>query len=98
MRTSVLPRFEKLVELHYPSLFHFAVRLCSSPENALTLTQRTFHVALDRSRDLPVPTNIRAWLFAILFREYLERRPRAPHFRMGTPAFERTLESQLHLN
>ena len=94
MRTTGMPRFDKLVELHYPSLFHFAARLCSSPENALELTQRTFHVALDRSRDLPVPTNVRAWLFAILFHEYLERRPRVLQGRSIVPTHEPVLDYQ----
>ena len=96
MRTTRMPRFDKLVELHYPPLFHFATRLCSSPENALELTQRTFHVALNRSRDLPVPTNVRAWLFAILFREYLEHRPRVRHVRPTVPTGEPVHEYQLN--
>jgi len=76
MQTSVLSRIEALVNLHYVSLFHFALRLCDSPARAILLTQRTFRLALQRSRSLPVPANTRAWLLSILFHEFLENRPR----------------------
>lgn len=42
----------------------------------MLLTQRTFKLALDRSQNLPVPANVRAWLFSLLFHKYLESRPR----------------------
>jgi len=76
MRTTNLTQIEQLVEEYYLPLFRFAARLCDSPANALILTQRTFRLAFDRSRNLPVPTNRRAWLFAILFSKFLESRPR----------------------
>lgn len=76
MQTSVLSRIEALVNLHYVSLFHFALRLCDSPARAILLTQRTFRLALQRSHSLPVPANIRGWLLSILFHEFLENRPR----------------------
>jgi DNA-directed RNA polymerase specialized sigma24 family protein len=76
MRTTDLSRIEKLVELYYLPLFRFAERLCGSPAGAMVLTQRTFHLAFNLSRTLPVPANVRAWLFAILFHKFLEDRPR----------------------
>ena len=74
MKTTELSKIEKLVELYYQPLFRFAVRLCGSPVKALEMTQRTFNLALDRSQSLPVPSNVRAWLFAILFHDFLEHR------------------------
>ena len=74
MRTTNPPSIEQLVDAYYQPLFRFAARLCDSPANALILTQRTFRQAYDRSRSLPVPNNVRAWLFAILFAKYLEGR------------------------
>lgn len=71
-----LSRIENLLEIYYLPLFHFAERLCGSPTRAMLLTQRTFKVALDRSENLPVPTNVRAWLFSLLFHKFLESRPR----------------------
>ncbi len=76
MRTTDLSRIEKLLELYYPPLFRFAKRLCGSPAGAMALTQRTFRLAFDYSRTLPVPTNVRAWLFSILFHRFLEEHPR----------------------
>ena len=57
---------EQLVELYYQPLFHLATRLYGNPVKAMILTQRTFRLAFDFSRTLPVPANARAWLFAIL--------------------------------
>ena len=79
MRTTNPTQIEKLVELYYQPLFHFAAQLCESPAQALILTQRTFRLAFDRSRSLPSPNNRRAWLFNILFSKYLAERPRTHH-------------------
>jgi DNA-directed RNA polymerase specialized sigma24 family protein len=79
MRKTNPTQIEKLVEDYYQPLFRFAARLCDSPANALVLTQRTFRLAFDRSRHLPVPNNRRAWLFAILFAKFLEGRQRSFH-------------------
>jgi len=76
MQTTALPPIEKLLELNYPPLFHLALRLCGNPATAMRLTQRTFRLAFDFSRTLPVPTNVRAWLYAILFNKFLEEIPR----------------------
>jgi DNA-directed RNA polymerase specialized sigma24 family protein len=76
MQTNYLSRIEKLVELYYRPLFRFAKRLCGSPTEAMVLTQRTFRVAFDRSRTLPVPINNGAWFFAILLNTFLEGRIR----------------------
>jgi DNA-directed RNA polymerase specialized sigma24 family protein len=43
----------------------------------MILTQATFRRAFDQSRQLPVPANMRGWLFSILFRAFLEQRSRA---------------------
>ena len=76
MQTTIAPRFNQLIELYYQPLFRFAAALCGQPECALALTQRTFRVARKRSDRRPAPANIKQWLFTILFREFLEHRPR----------------------
>jgi DNA-directed RNA polymerase specialized sigma24 family protein len=76
MQTTVLAPIEKLVELYYLPLFSLAMLLYGNPAKAMVLTQSTFRLALDFSRTLPVPTNVRAWLFAILFNKFLEGIPR----------------------
>jgi DNA-directed RNA polymerase specialized sigma24 family protein len=65
---------ETFVELYYQPVFRFAARLCHNPLEALALTQRTFGVALERRRHLPVPRNARAWLITILFHQFLNSR------------------------
>ena len=77
MQTTIAPRFNQLIELYYQPLFRFAAALCGSPEPALALTQRTFRVARERGAAVAAPANIKQWLFTILFREFLEHRPRA---------------------
>jgi len=79
MRVTNLSQMDALLEAYYLPLFQFAVRLCGSPTKALQLTQRTFQLAFDRSQDLPVPRNVRGWLFSILFHDFLEHRPRVRH-------------------
>lgn len=74
MQTKNLSRIEKLVELYYRPLFRFAKRLSGSPTEAMVLTQRTFRMAFDNSRNLPVTVNNRAWLFGILLNNFLEGR------------------------
>jgi RNA polymerase sigma-70 factor, ECF subfamily len=74
MRTADNYQIDQVVDRYYQPLFRFAVRLCGSPVKAMELTQRTFRQALDRKQSLPVPSNLRAWLFAILFHDYLDRR------------------------
>ncbi|MSU56744.1 MAG: hypothetical protein EXS35_00930 [Pedosphaera sp.] len=76
METTIAPRANRLIELYYQPLFRFAASLCGRPEMALELTQRTFHRALERPSDSPAPTNVRQWLFTLLFLEFLETRPR----------------------
>ena len=87
MRKSNLSRIEKLVELYYLPLFRFAKRLCGNPVEAMVLTQRTFRLAFDSSRDLPETINNRAWLFAILFNNFLEGRLPGHAASTGAPVF-----------
>lgn len=77
MKPTDLSRIEKLVALYYKPLFRFAVRLCGSPAEAMALTQRTFRMAFDYSRTLPVPANSSAWLSAILLNKFMEDRTRS---------------------
>lgn len=76
-QTTAQSLIEELVELYYRPVFRFAARLCGDPVRAMILTQRTFRVALERSRSLPVPANVRAWLFTLLLHKFLEVRQRS---------------------
>jgi len=66
------------VELYYQPVSRFAARLCGNPERAIILTLRTFRIAIERSRSLPVPGNLRAWLITILFHQFLQARTHRP--------------------
>jgi DNA-directed RNA polymerase specialized sigma24 family protein len=70
---------DDLLEAYYLPLFQFAVRLCGSSIKAFDMVQRAFRLAADRSREFPVPTNVRAWLFSILFHDFLEARTQLRH-------------------
>jgi hypothetical protein len=76
MRMTKPAPIEKLLETYYLQLFRFAARLSGSPARAMLLTQCTFKLALERSRHLPVPANVRPWLFTLLFKLFLENRLR----------------------
>jgi len=77
VRKTNLPKIDRAIELYYQPLFRFAARLCGSPVRAMILTQATFRRAFEQSRQLPVPANLRGWLFSILFHAFLEERSRA---------------------
>ena len=76
MKTVARCPIERFLELYYQPVFRFASRLCGDPVRALLLTQHAFQTAFDRSRSLPIPANVRAWLFTIVFHQFLEIRTR----------------------
>ena len=76
-KKSVSTPIEKLMKLYYSPLFGLAMLLSGNPAKAMMLTQRTFRLAFDFSRTFPVPVNVRAWLFAILFNKFMEGIPRS---------------------
>jgi len=77
MQTVARCPIETFLRLYYKPLFHFAAQLCGDPVHALLLTQRAFRTVMDRSRSLPIPTNVRAWMFSIVFYEFIQTRARA---------------------
>jgi len=74
MKPAVSLDFETLVELYYPPIFTFAVRLCGGLEQALELTQQTFCQALNHKSYWGGTQRAKAWLFTLLFREFLKQR------------------------
>jgi RNA polymerase sigma-70 factor (ECF subfamily) len=75
MQTTLAPRFNQLVELYYQPVFRFAASLCGSPEAALALTQNTFRAAHERADKVASPSNVRQWLFTLLFLQFIESHP-----------------------
>jgi DNA-directed RNA polymerase specialized sigma24 family protein len=76
MRLNNFSRIENLLEVYYLQLFHFAERLSGSPTRAMLLTQCTFKLAAERTRNLPMPAQVRPWLYSLLFKLFLENRLR----------------------
>ena len=72
--------FEKLVELHYKSLYRFALSLTRSESEAGDLTQQAFYVFAKSGGQLRDKSKAKSWLFTTMHREYLARRRRIVRF------------------
>lgn len=72
--------FEKLVELHYKSMYRFAFSLTRSESEAADLTQQAFYIFAKSGGQLRDKSKVKSWLFTTLHREYLARRRRIVRF------------------
>jgi RNA polymerase sigma-70 factor, ECF subfamily len=72
--------FEKLVELHYQSLYRFAFSLSRNENDAADLTQQTFYILAKSGSQVRDPGKVKSWLFTTLHREYLGRRRKMVRF------------------
>ena len=72
--------FEKLVELHYKSLYRFAFSLTRNESEASDLTQQSFYIFAKSGGQIRDKTKVKSWLFTTLHREYLARRRRIVRF------------------
>lgn len=71
-----LPGISELVELHYGSLYRYAMRLSGSASDAEDLTQQAFLVAHRKLEQVRSQEHVRAWLFSILRNNYLKQQRR----------------------
>ena len=92
--------FEREALLHLDALFSFALKLSRSRDDAEDLVSDTMLRALERWEQYRLGTNIRAWLFTILYHLFVSRKRRidarevlAPDDAEGSPAFEPVGES-----
>ncbi len=92
--------FEREALLHLDALFSFALKLSRSRDDAEDLVSDTMLRALERWEQYRLGTNIRAWLFTILYHLFVSRKRRidarevlAPDDADGAPAFEPVGES-----
>jgi len=74
MKPALAVDFDTLIELYYQPVFTFAVKLCGGLEQALVLTQHAFCQALNHKSYLGGTQRAKAWLFTLLFREFLKQR------------------------
>ena len=69
--------FTQLVDVHYTSLFRFALSLTKSSSDAGDLTQQTFFIWAKQGHALRDAGKAKSWLFTTLYREFLRGRRRA---------------------
>src|SRR5437667_939736 len=77
--------FQGLVNLHYASLYRFALSLTRKESDACDLTQQTFYVWARKGHQLKDATKVKSWLFTTLHREFLEvqrKQTRFPHYEL----------------
>lgn len=74
------PEFETLVDLHYESLFRFAMSLAHAESDAADLVQDTFVTWAEKGHQLNDPGKAKSWLFTTLHRRFLERQRRITRF------------------
>src|ERR1044071_7195506 len=72
--------FEKLVELHYQSLYRFAFSLTRNESEASDLTQQSFYIFAKSGGQIRDRQKAKSWLFTTLHREYLGRRRKMIRF------------------
>src|SRR3712207_6776383 len=69
-------RFEREALAHLDALYGFALKLARSRDDAEDLVSDTFLRALERWEQYRLGTNIRAWLFTILYHVFVSRKRR----------------------
>ena len=69
-------RFEREALAHLDALYAFAVRLTRSRHDAEDLVSDTILRAFDRSEQYQLGTNMRGWLFTILYHLFVTRKER----------------------
>ena len=97
------PDFQHLVDLHYASLYRFALSLTRSESDAGDLVQETFLTWAAKGHQLREAGRVKAWLFTTLHRGFLQSKrhtTRFPHLELveadaELPACEPDLVSQL---
>ena len=88
-------QFEREALVHLDALYSFALKLSRSRDDAEDLVSDTMLRALERWEQYHLGSNIRAWLFTILYHVFVSRTRRIdarevqpPAMEDGSPAFE----------
>jgi RNA polymerase sigma-70 factor (ECF subfamily) len=79
-RTGGRPDFQGLVDLHYASLYRFALSLTRSESDASDLVQETFLTWAVKGHQLLEAARVKAWLFTTLHRGFLQRQRHTTRF------------------
>ena len=88
-------QFEAEALAHLDALYSFALKLTHAPDEAEDLVSEAVLRALDRWEQYRLGTNVRAWLFTILYHAFVSRKRRVdareaqlPEDENGWPAYE----------
>ena len=68
--------FEIEAQRHLSALYSFGLKLARSPDDAEDLVSDTFLRAIERWEQFRIGTNMRAWLFTILYHLFISRKRR----------------------
>ncbi|MBC7894249.1 MAG: sigma-70 family RNA polymerase sigma factor [Cytophagaceae bacterium] len=68
--------FEIEAQRHLGALYSFGLKLARSPDDAEDLVSDTFLRAIERWEQFRIGTNMRAWLFTILYHLFISRKRR----------------------
>lgn len=72
--------FERVVHEWYDPLYRFAWSLCRDPDDALDLTQNAFHKLATHGEGIRDLKKVKAWLFSVLHRDFLDQYRRDRRF------------------
>ena len=72
--------FERVVDLHYASLYRFAFSLTRNESDASDLVQQAFYIWATKGHQLHDKSKVKSWLFTTLHREYLEKHRKIVRF------------------
>ncbi len=72
--------FEQVVDMHYASLYRFALSLAREQADACDLVQETFYRWAEKGHQLKDRSKAKSWLFTTLHREFLHRNSRVTRF------------------
>ena len=72
--------FQSLVDLHYGTLYRFAMSLTRVESDACDLVQQTFLTWATKGHQLQDSSKVKSWLFTSLHRAFLESRRRIARF------------------
>lgn len=87
------PEFTQLVDMHYASLYRFALSLARQQSTAEDLTQQTFLQWARKGSTLRDGSKAKTWLFTTLYREWLGVARRESRF-VTTELDEEAIESR----
>lgn len=87
-RAAARTRFEAETLAQLDAMYGFALRLTRQRDDAEDLVSETLLRAFDRWHQYRLGTNIRAWLFTILYHLFVSRRRRAQAREVAAPADE----------